>query len=184
MLVMTSTGAVMAALRAERISILAGVLTFYLVCTGVLAVRKPVEQSRGTLTVFMLVAFAVAIAGYAIGFDVRANLKTAGWAPMFFAFASVALVAALLDARLLWVGKLMGAQRLARHLWRMGFALLIANASFFLGQAKLLPPHLRNFAVLSIPVLTVLLMTLFWLARVYWKRAAMRRRDAGVLPAH
>lgn len=175
MLVMTSTGAVMAAIRTERISILAGVLTFYLVCTGVLAVRKPVEQSRGTLTVFMLVAFAVAIAGYAIGFDVRANPKTAGWAPMFFVFASVAFVAALLDARLLWVGTLQGAHRLARHLWRMGFALLIANASFFLGQADLLPPHLRNFAVLSIPVLTVLLMTVFWLARVFWKRAARQR---------
>ncbi|WP_313919052.1 DUF2306 domain-containing protein [Tahibacter sp.] len=183
MLVMTSTGAVMAAIRTERISILAGVLTFYLVCTGVLAVRKPVEQSRGTLTVFMLLAFVVAIAGYAIGFDVRANPKMAGWAPMFFVFASVAFVAALLDARLLWVGTLQGAHRLARHLWRMGFALLIANASFFLGQAKLLPPHLRNFALLSIPVLTVLLMTIYWLVRVYGKRAAPRRRGAAAAAA-
>jgi hypothetical protein len=56
----------------------------------------------------------------------------------------------------------------------MGFALLIANASFFFGQAKLLPPHLRNFGLLSIPVLTVLLMTLFWLVRVYVKRSARR----------
>ncbi len=183
MLVMTSTGAVMAALKPERISILAGVLTFYLVCTGVLAVRKPVEESRGALTAFMLVAFAVAIAGYAIGFDVRANPRMAGSAPLFFVFASVAFAAALLDARLLWAGALQGAHRLARHLWRMGFALLIANASFFLGQAKLLPAPMRNFALLSIPVLTVLLMTVFWLVRVYGKRTAARRRGAIVAAA-
>jgi len=128
----------------------------------------------------MLVAFAVAIAGYTIGFDVRVDPKTAGWAPMFFVFASVAFVAALLDVRLLWAGTLQGAHRLERHLWRMGFALLIANASFFFGQAKWLPPHLRNFAVLSIPVLTVLLMTLFWLVRVYGKRATGPRRAAVV----
>ncbi len=174
MLVMTSTGAVMAALKPERMSMLAGVLTFYLVCTGVLAVRKPVEESRGTLAAFMLVAFAVAIAGYMIGFDVRADPKTAGWAPMFFVFASVAFVAALLDARLLWAGTLHGAHRLARHLWRMGFALLIANVSFFLGQAKMLPPQLRNVALQSMPALTVLLVTLFWLVRVHGKRTARK----------
>lgn len=170
MLVMTSTGAVMAALRTERISILAGVLTFYLVCTGVLAVRKPVEESRGTLTVFMLAAFAVAIAGYAIGFDVHANPKMAGWAPMFFVFASVALIAALLDARLLWVGTLQGARRLTRHLWRMGLALTIANLSFFLGQAEFIPAPFNHPGLRALPVLLSLGMTIYWVARVNVKR--------------
>jgi uncharacterized membrane protein len=181
MLVMTSTGAVLAALRWERISILAGVLTFYLVCTGVLAVRRTVEESRGTLTVFMLVAFAVAIAGYAFGFYVRANPKTAGWAPMFFVFASVALIAALLDARLLRAGTLQGAHRLTRHLWRMGLALMIANLSFFLGQAKFIPEPFNHPLLRALPVLLSLGMTIYWVARVNLKRRTAR---PAVLPTH
>lgn len=174
MLVMSSTGALMAASKGERISVIAGVLTFYLVSTGWLTLRRPLQQSRGIVTAFMLVAFGVAAAGFAIGIQVGGNAKTAGWAPMFFVFGSVALAGALLDARLLRAGAIEGAHRLARHLWRMGFALFIANASFFLGQAKLLPPQWRNFGVLALPVIAVLLVTVFWLVRVHWKRPAMR----------
>lgn len=170
MLVMTSTGAVMAMLKFERISIIAGVLTFYLVATGVLAVRKPVEQSRGTLTVFMIVALLVGLFGYAVGFDVRADPKTAGWAPMFFVFASIALLSAAFDARLLRRGALHGAQRLSRHLGRMGLALTIANLSFFLGQAKHIPAPFDHPLLRATPILLSLLLTLYWLIRVNMKR--------------
>lgn len=178
MLVMSSTGALMSALIGERISVIAGVLTFYLVSTGWLTLRRPLAQSRGIVTAFMLVAVAVAAAGFAIGIEMSGNAKTARWAPMFFVFGSVALIAAALDVRLLIAGAIQGAHRLARHLWRMGFALFIANASFFLGQAKLLPPQWRYFGLLALPVITVLLVTLYWLVRVHWKRPAVTRNPA------
>lgn len=170
MLVMTSTGAVMAAMKFERISIIAGVLTFYLVATGVLAVRKPVEHSRGTLTAFMALAALVGVFGYAVGFEVRADPKTAGWAPMFFVFATIALAAAASDVRLLRRGSLQGAQRLSRHLWRMGTALTIANLSFFLGQAKFIPAPFNHPVLRVLPVLLSLGLTLYWVVRVNVKR--------------
>ncbi len=183
MLVMTSTGAVMATLAFERISIIAGVLTFYLVATGVLAVRKPVEESRGTLTVFMIVALLVGLFGYAVGFDVRADPKTAGWAPMFFVFATVALVSAAFDAKLLRRGSLQGAQRITRHLWRMGMALTIANLSFFLGQAKFIPAPFNHPGLRALPVLLSLGLTLYWVARVNWTRGTKQRRSPVATPA-
>lgn len=178
MLVMTSTGAVMAMMEFERISIIAGVLTFYLVATGVLAVRTPVPQSRGTLTVFMIVALLVGIFGYAMGFDVRANPRMAGWAPMFFSFATIALLAAAFDLRLLRRGNLQGAQRLTRHLGRMGLALTIANLSFFMGQAKVIPAPFNHPLLRALPILLSLGLTLYWLVRVNRKP-----RAAAALPA-
>lgn len=170
MLLMTSSGALMAAWKWERISMLAAALTAYLVCSGVLVVRRSVQESRPLYTLLMLFAFATAAMGYVFGLDVLAMPKVAGWAPMFFAFASVALIGGLLDLRLLRAGSIAGPHRLARHLWRMGLALWIATMSFFFGQAKLFPPALRESGLLALPVLTVALMILYWLVRVFWKR--------------
>ena len=162
----------MAALKFERISIIAGVLTFYLVATGVLAVRTPVEQSRGTLSAFMMLALGIGSFGMIAGFDVAANPKTAGWAPMFFMFASIALLAAASDWRLLRRGALQGTQRLVRHLWRMGIALTIANLSFFIGQAKFIPAPFNHPLLRALPVLLSLGMTIYWVVRVNGKRRA------------
>ena len=64
-----------------------------------------------------------------------------------------------------------GARRLARHLWRMGFAMFIATASFFVGQPKVFPEPLRGaFALRAIPVVMFIAVTLYWLVRVRRKR--------------
>ncbi|HEY8796026.1 MAG TPA: hypothetical protein VIM15_13895 [Gemmatimonadaceae bacterium] len=68
------------------------------------------------------------------------------------------------------LASLRGAPRLARHLWRMCFALFIATMSFFLGQAKVIPKPIRIPALLALPVLAVLLTMLYWLWRVRVKR--------------
>ena len=60
---------------------------------------------------------------------------------------------------------LMGAQRLARHLWRMCFALFMATASFFLGQSQFLPEVMQNIFILVTPVLLVILAMFYWLTR-------------------
>lgn len=63
-------------------------------------------------------------------------------------------------------GPLQGASRLARHLWRMSFALFIASLSFFIGQAKVFPEPIRIRGLLALPVLAVLLTMFFWMWRV------------------
>jgi hypothetical protein len=47
MLVMSVSGAVMAALKPERISVIAGMLTFYLVTSALLTVQRPVQSFVG-----------------------------------------------------------------------------------------------------------------------------------------
>jgi hypothetical protein len=174
MLVMSGTGAIMAAFAPSRISVIAGVLTFYLVTTGLLTVR------RGTHPVFrrlevaaMLVAFAVSAAAFALAAAAAASPhgRLDGLPPgPAIMFGVVGLVAGSLDARMLARG-VEGAHRIARHLWRMCYALWIATMSFFLGQPDVFPEPLRQMvAVRAIPVVLLLVTMIYWLVRVLRKR--------------
>jgi len=173
MLFMSSSGAVMAALKPQRLSVIAGVLIFYLVITALLTVRRRVVGFHWIDLGALLVALTVGIASVRLGFKAldSATGKIDGLpAAPGFVLGAVALLAALLDVRMMARG-IQGAHRIARHLWRMCFALFIAAVSFFLGQtqgspAQVFPEPLRKGAVLAIPVLLVLLLMFFWLARV------------------
>jgi len=177
MLVMSSTGALLAWLKPDRGSVVAGLLTFYLVCTAWLTVKRPVEQVRAWTAGLMLLATGLAVVGFGYGIEAMnsANGRVDGIpAPPLFMFGGVAALAALMDARLLWVGHIEGAHRLARHLWRMTYAMWIATMSAFLGQAKFFPMPIRKSGLLAVPVLLVAGMLVYWLVRVYW----IRRRPA------
>jgi hypothetical protein len=86
-------------------------------------------------------------------------------------FGVVALLAGVGDLRMMRSGGLRGAARLARHLWRMSFALFIAALSFFIGQAKVIPEPIRIPGLLALPVLAVLVTMLYWLWRVRARRS-------------
>lgn len=177
MLFMSSSGAVMAALKPQRLSLIAGVLTFYLVMTALLTVRRRAVGFHWIDVGAMLVALTVGIASVRFGFEALSSAtgKIDGMpAAPGFVLGAVALLAALLDLRMMARG-IQGAHRIARHLWRMCFALFIAATSFFLGQTQGSPAHvfpepLRNGAVLAIPVVLVLLLMFYWLARVLFSQ--------------
>lgn len=101
-----------------------------------------------------------------IAFAIQGLNSNDGLTPIAFIFGMVALLAALGDARLLLTPNIQWAQRIARHLWRMCFALWIAAASFFLGQSDDFPEALRIMPLLGTPVLLVLLLMFYWLVRV------------------
>ncbi|MDZ4812791.1 MAG: hypothetical protein SGI99_09300 [Pseudomonadota bacterium] len=176
MLAMASIAVLMAGvLRPDRVNLIAGSLTFYLVSTGMLTVRRPAEKARRLMTGFMLLALAGGAHALTLGFEAlnSAAGTMQGIPPQpLFMFAVVGLLGGLLDARLLWAGSIQGAHRLARHLWRMSFAMWIATASFFLGQAKFFPEPIRKSGLLAVPVLLVLVFLLFWMVRVLIKRRA------------
>lgn len=178
MLFMSASGAAMAAVKPDRISVVAGTLTFYLVATGLLALRRPRPGARRLEAAALLVALAVSAAGFRLGLfasaSPRGTIDGLPAAPAFL-FGVVALFAAIGDARLVRAGSLEGARRIARHLWRMCFALWIAAASFFLGQPQVFPAPLRRSGLLALPVLAVLLLLFYWLARV---RLGTRYRQA------
>ena len=177
MLVMTSSAVVMAAfLRPNRVNAIAGMLTFYLVCTGTLTVRRRIAEVRGLMTGLMLLALVGGGYAFALGLEALGSVdgKVAGIPPQpLLMFGLVGLLGGLLDARLLWAGDIQGPHRLARHLWRMCFAMWIATASFFLGQARFFPEPIRQSGLLAIPVLLVAGLMVYWLVRVLQKRRPM-----------
>ena len=174
MVTMTCSAVVMAAFFSpNRVNVVAGLLTFYLVCTGLLTVRRSVKQARGLMTGFMLLGLAGSAYAFSLAFEAMnsAGGKVDGIPPQpLFMFAVVGLLGGLLDARVLWARSIEGAHRLARHLWRMSFAMWVATTSFFFGQAKLFPQPIRESGVLAIPVVLVLGFLLYWLVRLLLKR--------------
>ena len=163
MLVLSASGAVMAALKPERISVIAGMLTFYLVITALLTVRR--VQASDWMNIAAMV-FGLVVGFLSIVFAIQGLNNADGLAPMGFIFGVVALLAVLGDARMLLARNLQWTQRIARHLWRMCFALWIATASFFLGQSDEFPEALRIMPLLCTPVLLVMLLMFYWLVRV------------------
>lgn len=157
MVAMLGTGAILSFFVVDRPDNGIGALfTIYLVTTSLLTVRRPLEDVRGITLALACLAFGLGLAGVLFG-------------ALFF--APVMVGCGIADLRLLEKGSIACDQRLARHLWRMTSALWIATASFFLGQAKVLPEPMQNFWLLSIPVLAVLVMMIYWLLRVSKKRS-------------
>ncbi len=146
---------------------LGALFTIYLVVTSLLTVTRPVDQVRG---------LTMGFAGSACAIGVLALVDGS------FLVAPAALACAASDLRMLRSGSIAGTQRLVRHLWRMTFALFVATGSFFLGQAKVIPEPLRNYALLSIPVLTVLAALAYWLWRMRGRPAHAIQAMQGDIP--
>lgn len=170
MLTMTTSAAVLAMFfNPNRVNVVAAMITFYLVCTALLTVKRNVRDSRWLIAAFASLAFVVGLRALFLGLEALDNpnqLLDGIPAPPILMFAIVGIVAAALDARLLLAGSIKGPQRLVRHLWRMTYAMWIATTSFFLGQQQLFPAPLRDTFILAIPVLAVTVMLVYWLARV------------------
>lgn len=174
MLTMCAAGFVIAAARdvAPAINIPAAWLTAYLVVTALTTVRSPSAGTRWLDRGAMVVALAVGVTSLTFGFEAIANGGTRNGMPAFpfFMFGVVGLLASAGDLRMIRSGGYRGASRLARHLWRMSFALFIAALSFFIGQADVFPKALRIPPLLALPVLAVLVTMLYWLWRVRIRR--------------
>jgi hypothetical protein len=174
MLTMSATGAAIALLRSNGWgTAMGGFLAFYLVTTGLLTSRRRVPGFRWTDLAALLMAVTLGVTYYTFGFQAVSSPsgKAYGYpSPLYFVFGTVTWLAAFGDARVLVRG-IHGSRRLARHAWRMCFAMFIATASFFLGQAKVIPKPLRIMPLRWIPVLVVLGMMLYWLVRLRLKKA-------------
>ena len=185
MLSMAASGAYMALTLSQRVNVIAGVFTCYLVATAWLTVKRKQNETGLAELGLLLVALAVGIGGLILGWDAanRVTGRNGGAAAGCIIFGSLALLAASGDVRMLLRGGVSGAQRLARHLWRMGFALFIATASFFLGtasdpvlrqtglRARLFSEAIRRTHLPEVPVILVVVLTIFWLFRVRFANA-------------
>jgi uncharacterized membrane protein len=165
MLVMSLTGTAMAfGHPGTALNVPAGLVTAYLVITGLATVRS--ARSRGLDQAAMMAAFAIGAGALLVAMSGRVR---GGMAYPLVMFALVALFAAEGDRRMIRAGGLKGAARLRRHLWRMCTALFIAAGSFFLGPVRRIPEPLRIPALRLIP-LVVLVTMAYWLWRYRRKR--------------
>jgi hypothetical protein len=118
-----------------------------------------------------LFAAAFATAGLLLYWGVLAATSAKGTfqgygAALYFVFGSFATLFGALDLKVILRGGVSGVARIARHLWRMCFALFFAAASFFLGQQKVMPAFMHGSPLLFIPALAPLALMIFWLVRV------------------
>lgn len=175
MLGMCAAGLIIAIVRgvAPEVNVPAGLLTAYLVITAFTTVR-PEAGARWLDVGAMVTALAVGLASLSFGAQAIAAGGSRNEIPAFpfFLFGILGVLGAAGDLRVLRTGARKGPYRLARHLWRMCFALLIAAMSFFLGPSERVPELIRGSLPLRvIPVLAVLLTMLYWVWRVRFRRS-------------
>ena len=170
MVVMATLGLVISIVRgvAPVANIPASLLTMALVVTALTTVR-PEAGGRWLSIGAMLVLFAVGVTSLLLGATALARGGRLDGIPAFplFMFGVVGLLAAAGDLQVLRFGARRGSARLARHLWRMCFALFVASLSFT-GQLpkRFIPKQYHVPLLFALPVLAVLVTMLYWLIRI------------------
>lgn len=179
MLTAAAAGAYLALRKSEMDNVFGGVLTFYLVVTAWVTARRKDGESGIFDWIGLLVALAIAAA--AVTYCIEAAISQTGTrdgipASGFVLPACVALVSVIGDARMLLCGGLYGAQRIARHLWRMCFALFVASASIFLARPQLFPTLLsKTHLLLLLGILPLILYGLLADSSIVEKRIKEKR---------
>ena len=172
MLIMSSTGAFLAAVNGEKLNIVAGCLTFYLVASAFLVVHPFKKGDRLYNTLLMVFGLIVGVSGMIVAASIlNDGGTTIDGQPtqVLVVFSAIALLASVSDLRIVFFARLKGKKKLIRHIWRMGIAMFLATTSFFLGQSQVIPEEIRTIAFLVTPVLLVLFLTFYWAVRVqFW----------------
>jgi hypothetical protein len=189
MVVMGVTASILEFMKSAAVSNLgAAILTLYFVGTALTTVRPPSRWTRVINAAALTVAIGLAllmIAGGVTGIT-RPGLSSGGVpfktiAFMSFVLATVLLLAAAGDVRIMRSGVPRGGARLARHLWRMCFAMFIAAGSFFSIRERverILPDPFTSGPMRALPIVLLFGAMFYWLWRV------RRRRPLPVVVRH
>lgn len=169
MLFMAATASILETMKPEPGSVVGGLMTIYFIATAWLAGRRKDGETGAFEIVAFVAALALAIL-IAMGAYALATGETKAPNPVFpyvlYGISSAMALAAVADLSVIWRGGLSGAQRIARHLWRMCFGLFIAVGSFAAqGAAKVLPQGV-GLPVLLASIILILGVMLYWLVRV------------------
>jgi hypothetical protein len=187
MLTMGAFAVYLAITRHQPNNIGGGILTCYLIGTAWLTARRRDGETSRFDWVVLLIPLAFGILTWMNGIKVvRSGASSQDGVPvgMSFFMGSVMLLAAAGDVRMLVRGGVLGAKRIARHLWRMCFGLFIASGSFFLGPSNRplrllsavgvgqhLPQALFSTGLYLILTILPLILLIFWVVRVRFTNA-------------
>lgn len=198
MLVMGIFAAYLAVLKNQPGNFMGGVFTFYLVLTAWLTARRRDRQISRWDWLLMLIPLALGLDNWWNGIAIaRGKVEAPDGVPvgMIFFMGTIMLLAAAGDVRMLLGGGVAGAQRIARHLWRMCFGLFIAAGSFFMGPnnrplrllstvglGQHLSPTLFSTGFYLVLTLLPLILLVYWLIRVrftnFYKRTMIQAATA------
>jgi uncharacterized membrane protein len=157
-------------------NVTAGFTIAYFVGTALTTVRPVSPWTRGINVAALTVAVVFAYGSFVKGvtaFNSPGGFLNGVPFPMHFLFAFVFSVAAAGDLRIMRFGALRGGPRLARHLWRMCFALFIAAGSFFSVRervAQILPEPFTTGPMRALPIVLVFGAMFYWLWRIRGRR--------------
>ncbi len=193
MVVMALFASVLAViLPGQLTNLFVGALSAYLVVTGWLAMRDRspsvllAERIALGVVLVLCVPFVVICTDLALGIPLFFKSAFAMKGPILIAlnvFTGIIILAAAMDARAALGRPLVGRARLGRHLWRMMLGLTFAAGSGFTnGLPRILPKSLHvPFGLFFIPQFLVLVLLLFWMARIQfppWPRSLPGRAVA------
>src|SRR5882724_8162732 len=184
MLILSASGVYLSFIKSQLGNVPGGTLTFYLVATAWITARRG-DKGPGIFDWGALLV-ALSVGAITVTYGLEAAISQTGLkhgyppGPYFF-LGSVALLAATGDVRMLLRHGISGTQRIARHLWRMCFALFVAASSIFLSRQHLFPALLLKTGVLHLLSFLPLILMIFWLIRVRsanaHKRVSMPRGE-------
>jgi hypothetical protein len=187
MLTMGISGSILALRQSwTNVNVLGGFMAAYFVITGLTTVRPVSVWTRRLDLMALAVAIALTVLQIGMGFKAFASPDgTINGVPFFMPFilATVTTLAAVGDIRVMRSAALRGAPRLARHLWRMCFALFIAAGSFFSIRervAKILPEPFTTPTMRALPIALVFGAMFYWL----WRARRMLVRAGSVGQPH
>jgi hypothetical protein len=173
MVVMATTAAILG-------NVVGGLMTLYFVGTALTTVRPPSPWTRRINAAALTLAVGLALLAIVGAIkDINSPLLSPGGVPfrtigvMSFILATVLLLAAAGDLRIMRSGLPRGGPRLARHLWRMCFAIFIAAGSFFSIEervAKILPEPFTTVPMRALPIVLLFATMFYWLWRVRGRR--------------
>jgi hypothetical protein len=168
MIVMAVFGAVVG-IYEMKMTFIGAVLAAYFVLTGLTTVRPLPSIGRTQHIALMIVALLVAAFELTVGviaFGMPRGMINGVPGGMMLFIGTIALLAGVGDWRMLRAGGIQGTRRLARHLWRMCFALFIASGSFFFGQMRFVPEPVRKLPLMAALGIGPLVVLLYWMWRV------------------
>jgi uncharacterized membrane protein len=157
-------------------NVFAGFVTAYFVGTALTTVRRASPWTRRIDVAGLAVVIGLALLGIVRGvIAFNSPGRALNGVPYFMSFflAAVWILAAIGDLRILRCGVPPGGPRLARHLWRMCFALFIAAGSFFSIRqrvAKVLPAPFTTGPMRALPIVLLFGAMFYWLWRVRGRR--------------
>jgi hypothetical protein len=157
-------------------NVFGGMMAVYFVVTALTTVHPASRWTQYINVAALAVAVVLAVVDILLGvktFNSPHRMLNGVPFPVPFFLAIIMTLTAAGDVRVLRFGVPAGRPRLARHLWRMCFALFIAAGSFFSIRArvaKILPEPFTTAPMRALPILLLFGAMFYWLWRVRARR--------------